>query len=581
MPTPLQQPVIFEQDSVVITNPTKKLKILFYHADSGKVAWIYPAALQLKTYIDLLYPEVAEQLEWLIPLQQRISDRELIYHIQSNKVDVLCTGHYLWNHTFLTDQIKSIKNQLDPRVKVIAGGPSIDVNNNKEFFLQHPYIDFAVYGAGEQAFADIINHLVFDKPLIAFNTSNCAWRNQTTGKTIVADYKFVKMIETSPFVHNESLFSDMVADAKIKNSEVWLPYTVTRGCPYSCTFCDWNSGLGNKVSRRKNSYQQEIDLFQQLGITNIYLSDANVGQYDEDVEMIDYFAQKNLKENAEFHVGGNFSKLKKENNLRIFHAMARGGLVKKTLNFSIQDINKEVLNNINRPDVGWDVHVAMANELRKEHPHLIVKAQLIYGLPGQTTASWQQTLEQVTKQNIFPITFINEPLPASPALYDPKYQNQFQYEYIYSNRLLGNIYSSLIPKKSSSFDQKDIVQMNLLCSIYKALSAVNIGLKEHNFESIDTATIVDDFLNSAKYQSLYDNLYYNWTVDNNFFYTLEVNGVLHSISDISLGSHLIQDRMFMKYISTFVSNNKKHEFLKLVISHKFQKILHEINLDID
>jgi hypothetical protein len=36
-------------------------------------------------------------------------------------------------------------------------------------------------------------------------------------------------------------------------------------------------------------------------------------------------------------VGGNFSKLKKENNLKIFHIMARGKLVNKTLNFSIQN----------------------------------------------------------------------------------------------------------------------------------------------------------------------------------------------------------------------------------------------------
>jgi hypothetical protein len=41
--------------------------------------------------------------------------------------------------------------------------------------------------------------------------------------------------------------------------------------------------------------------------------------------MIEYFGQKNLQENAGFHVGGNFSKLKKDNNLKIFHIMSRTG----------------------------------------------------------------------------------------------------------------------------------------------------------------------------------------------------------------------------------------------------------------
>jgi len=574
-----QQHDAIEQD-IVVAAPKNKLKILFYHA-GGHTAWLYPAALQLKTYIDLFYQDVADHLEWLVPIQQEVSDEELIKHIEQTDTNILCTSHYLWNHAFLTSQLFRIRNKLKHTIKVVAGGPSIDVNNNHNFFEQYPYIDYAVYSAGEQAFADIVSHLVLETPMIAFNTSNCAWKNHNTGKSIVADYKFVKMIETSPFVHNKDLFSAMVSDAKKKNVPVWLPYTLTRGCPYSCTFCDWNSGLGNKVSRRKNTYQQEIDLFQQLGVTNIYLSDANVGQYSEDIDMIDYFAEKNLKEDAGFHVGGNFSKLKKENNLKIFNIMARGRLVNKTLNFSVQDINQQVLDNINRPDVGWDVHVAMANELREKYPHLIVKAQLIYGLPGQTPVTWRHTLEQVTQQNILPVIFLNEPLPASPAIYDPEYQRRFQYEYVHSNRILGGIYSSKIPKKSSSFDQHDLVQMNLLSAMYLSLSAINFALREHDSQPLNITQIVDEFLTSLHYKTLYNNLYRNWTVDNNFYYTVDFSGNPTQIADLILGLKLAQDPYFIKYLSTFVSGNQRREFLKMAVKSEFQKMLYDIHLDVD
>jgi len=561
--------------------PKNKLKILFYHAGgtfAGHTAWLYPAVLQLKTYIDLFCQNVADQLEWSVPIQQEMSDDELIRHIEQTDVNVLCTSHYLWNHAFLTAQLSRIKNKLKHNVKVVAGGPSIDVNNNGNFFEQHPYIDYAVYGAGEQAFADIVNHLVTDRPLIAFNTSNCAWKNHNTGKSIVADYKFVKMIETSPFVHNKELFSAMVDDAKKKKISVWLPYTLTRGCPYSCTFCDWNSGLGNKVSRRKNTYQQEINLFQQLGTTNIYLSDANVGQYDEDVEMIEYFGQKNLQENAGFHVGGNFSKLKKDNNLKIFHIMSRTGLANKTLNFSIQDTNHEVLKNINRPDVGWDVHLSMANELQKTYPNQIIKGQLIYGLPGQTVATWRQTLEQVTKANILPVIFLNEPLPASPAIYDPEYQNKFKFEYSQSNRILvDKIYSSLIPKKSSSFDQSDLVHMNLLNAVYFALAVINLALTEYNLERLNTSKIVDDYVTTPNYQNLYNNLYHNWTVDNNFYYTIDYSGN-KCLIELQL---LVHDREFLKYVISVLPTNRKSEISKLVFANRFSEFLAEIAQDID
>ena len=580
MLTSLQQHNVDEQDIVVAT-PKNKLKILFYHAGAMAHSWVYPAALQLKTYIDILYEDTAPQVQWLIPVQQEINTKDLVKQIIQNDVNVLCTSHYLWNHELLTQQIAEIK-ALVPKITIIAGGPSIDVNNNKNFFEQYPYIDYAVYGAGEQAFADIINHLVFGKPMIAFNSSNCAWKHPVSGSPVVADYKFVKMLNVSPFVHNKHMFTAMVKDARKNSQEVWLPYTLTRGCPYSCTFCDWNSGLGNKVSRRKGTYQQEIDLFQKVGLKNIYLSDANVGQYDEDVDMIEYFAQKNLQENANFHVGGNFSKLKKENNLKIFNIMANGRLVNKTLNFSVQDVNQDVLNNIDRPDVGWETHVSMANELREKYPHLIVKAQLIYGLPGQTPATWRHTLDQVTQQNILPIVFLNEPLPASPAIYNPEYQEKFQFEYIYSNRVLNNLYySSKIPKKSSSFDQSDIVQMNLLTQIYKALSAINLGLKENMSQLLEISPIVDKFLNTYNYKNLYNNLYHNWTVENNFYYTINFAGDSADFSDIWLWGSFMRDSEFIQFIMQEVPVDSRKIFAKMAMHRKFQDLVELITSDMD
>ena len=502
----------------------------------------------------------------------------MLQHIKQNKVDILCTSHYLWNHDYLTNQLCRIKDRLHDQT-VIAGGPSIDVNVNEKFFQQHPYIDYAVYGAGEQAFADIVNHLVLGSPMIAFNTSNCAWQNSNTGKTVVADYKFVKMLETSPFLHNETMFASMIQNRPRK--DIWLSYTLTRGCPYACTFCDWNSGLGNKVSRRKNTYQQEIDLFQRAGATNIYLADANVGQYDEDVDMIEYFAEKNVKENAGFHVGGNFSKLKKENNLKIFHTMAQGHLVRKTFNFSVQEINQEVMKNINRPDVGWDVHLAMIEELTTSYPHLIAKVQLIYGLPGQTLDSWQQTLQTVTEKNLMPLIFLNEPLPASPAMYDPEYQKQFQFEYVYSQRISPTKYFSYIPKKSNSFDQADLVAMTVVTGVYGAMSFINLSLIENNVETLNIAEVVSDFLNSDYYKNLYTNLYENWTTENNFYFTKGIDQDSVEIPDTRLNAYLVDNNVFLKYLLKFVPLHNQIKFVKLSVNSTFKNYMDTAFSDFD
>ena len=548
------QPLDFvEQNDQYV--PANKLKILFYHANpvDWPKAWLYPLVLQLKMQIELFCPEIKDQLEWLIPIQQEISDEELIKQIEQTDVDILCTSHYIWNHDYLCEQLSRIKSKLKDGFKIIAGGPSIDVNINKEFFTHHHYIDYAVYGPGEVAFADIVTHLVTKKPLVAFNTSNCAWQNHKTGKTVIADYKVVKMIETSPYIHNKDMFTVMATQlkeqAKLVEKEVWMPYTVTRGCPYSCTFCDWNGGLGTKVSRRKNTYQQEIDLFEELDLTNMYLSDANVGLYNEDVDMVEYFAEKNIKGNNKFIIQGNYSKLNKNNNLKIFHALARGRLITRTLNFSLQDTNQQVLKNIDRPDIGWDEHVKIARELKTTHPHLIIKAQIIYGLPGQTPETWKQTLLQLIEENILPIIFLNEPLASSPALYDTNYQDKFQFEYIESNRLDWGYraYSSVMPKKCISFSQLDLVEMQVTSVFMHALSVINLRL---NLTREELELIADSLLKSENYRRLRDNLYRNWTVDNNFVYTISFSG--EPIAPANADAHAAAAELFKYHGKEFL-----------------------------
>lgn len=274
------------------------IKVLFYHANDGlsdpsePILFLGIASLYLKTHIEITQPEIAKEIEWLLPVQTRLTDKEFVEYCNNVKPDIICTSHYIWNHSFLLEQLERIKDKIPKNIIIAAGGPSIDVNIDPAFFEKYPFIDFAVYGAGEQAFTDLVTSIVTKKKLIAFNTSNIAWFDQSKNKTVIAEFKYVPQLKISPFLHNEEFFTAIVKHLLDRNIRIVVPYELTRGCPYSCTFCDWNSGLSNKVTRRKETFKQEIDLFQLLNIRNIYLSDANVGQYDEDIEVVRYFAEK-------------------------------------------------------------------------------------------------------------------------------------------------------------------------------------------------------------------------------------------------------------------------------------------------
>jgi hypothetical protein len=553
-------------------------KILFYHANdclvtnNQSIIYLGIASLYLKTHIETTNFEIGKQIQWLLPLQKKLSDAELIEYCNTVKPDLLCTSHYIWNHSFLIEQLSRIKKFIPKETKIASGGPSIDVNMNQSFFQDDPFIDFAMYGAGEQAFSDLVTSLITGKKLIKFNTSNLAWFDNEKNRTEVADFKYIPQHKVSPFLHNSEMFSEMVKDMQSKNLSVVIPYELTRGCPYSCTFCDWNSGLSNKVTRRKGTYQDEIDFFQKLKIKNIYLADANVGQYEEDIEMISYFADKNLNEHAGFILDGNYSKLRKENNLKIYKLMGQSNLVSEYGGFtiSVQDINQDVLKNIDRPDVGWQTHLAMINELNKSFPDKSCKVQIIQGLPGQTVESWRETLSEICKHDLTIQPFVSELLPTSPAARDKIYQEKFEFVYSKSERYEAGIFiRGIIPQSCISFTQYDFAKMTILTIFYTTL----LYFKKQSPFKFNIEDVVDSFLVSETYDILLDNLYTNWTLKDKFYFTLNLDLQPMAVSSSNFyesSAYWFKSFFLLKLVSAHV-NEKPTKFLKEVLNVKNNK----------
>jgi len=557
------------------------LNVLFYHANdtinlsiSDKEIWLGTAALYLKTHIENNCKDIADKVNWLLPKQRKMSNDALIDYCITNRVDFLCTSHYIWNHSFLLNQLKSIRQML-PGVTFVAGGPSVDVHIAEDFFATHPYIDYAIYGSGEFAFADLISSLLENKKLISFNTSNIAWFDDQKNKTIVANFKYVPQTKVSPFCANEEFFTDMVKEQQQDNINVVLPYDLTRGCPYSCTFCDWNSGLSNKVTRRKETYQQEIDLFQKLGIHNIYLSDANVGQYLEDIDLIEYMAKKNIEEQARFTIDGNLSKLRVENNLKIFHLAAQGNLMNPDWGFmiSVQDIDRSVLKNIERPDIGWEKYKEVITELTVTYPHISPVVQMIQGLPGQTVTSWRKSLSEVIKYNVKICVFLSELLPASPAVMDPEYQKNFKFTYSNSERYGGKeLFRGTFPESCYSFTKEDQVEMTLLTMIYSSLANLKI-LNPDAVEHINIEYLIDRFILSPEYTILKENLYNNWCNDK-FYFTKNFNGKydtkISACSSMATSTEWSSDLAFLSFVLKNSGTKYKKILLDIISNNKME-----------
>jgi len=151
------------------------MKILFYHSEDklfhdvvhpNDSVFVKSTRLYLKTYIEIKKPQIAKKLDWAIPQQVKLSDDELVSLIQQEKPDMFCTTHYLWNYIAILAQLERIRPRVDSSILFVTGGPSVDVNVNSNYFLEHEFVDYAFYGPGEKAFAEFIERIVLNKPLV-------------------------------------------------------------------------------------------------------------------------------------------------------------------------------------------------------------------------------------------------------------------------------------------------------------------------------------------------------------------------------------------------------------------------------
>jgi tRNA A37 methylthiotransferase MiaB len=549
------------------------VKILFYGfvvPEYDKRFYLSTAGLVLKTFFDDTHELYKNDVEWHFH-QEKLSDSGLINLCNEIQPDFLCTSNYIWNHDHICRQLESVRSKLPENTLVISGGPSINVNIDDDFFTKYPFIDYAVYGPGEYAISDLIIHRINNKKLLAMNTSNIGWWDREKNTKVVAEYKYVPISNSSYYLHNQEVFSSMVKEAQSKGYEPAVPFEMTRGCPYKCTFCDWNSGLSNKVSRKKSGYKDTIDLIHNLGIKYIYLADANVGQYDEDIEIIEYFADKNLNHNAGFILDGNMSKLKKDNNLKIFKLFAKAKLVKPNgLVFSVQDTNREVLNNIDRPDVSWEKHLELLHILNTEYPDILTKVQLIQGLPGQTVATWKSTLEDVCRELALPQVFVSEMLAASPAARDPEYQKKFKFVYSNAQRIHirkseNQFYRGQIPESCISFTKHDFAEMTILSHLYTGLQMFKAHLFRNSYGDIDTIYLANKVIETQLYTDLIEHLCDQW--NNDKFYINQIYDFdFHLAAKAPKSACEIVEQVFVgyrDYWKTLIKYLDNHEAKKL------------------
>lgn len=280
----------------------------------------------------------------------------------------------VWNMEYNKALAKEVK-KLFPQCYTVFGGHNISPDGRD--LQKYPYIDFLTHRFGEEPTEGILENLALGKSLS--DIPNISYRNEL-GEVITTLYAPQTGTDyPSPYL--EGIFDDILKD-DISFSGL---FESNRGCPNSCSFCDWSS-LKDKVRLfPMERVLAELDWFVKHKIEYIYCTDGNFCLFDRDAEIANYVVSCKEKYGYPQIFKAFFTKNRFNFVFDVSTKFFKSGLDKaKTISF--QSLNPDVLKNVGRKNISTD----MFKDLMKKYNDLNIStfSELILGLPGETYNSF-------------------------------------------------------------------------------------------------------------------------------------------------------------------------------------------------
>lgn len=335
------------------------------------------------------------KINWLdsIHYNSNLCENEIEKIVKNEQPDIICFGLYIWNYSLYSRLGKFIKERW-PHIILLGGGPEIYAHKELDLFWENNnWLDAVVYGDGEEAFTVLVDNIINSKTASS-DVNNISYR--VNNQNYIETFKRFKNNEfnyVSPFSENIDLVKKAIKQIQDKNSnlEIIMNWEFTKGCPYSCSFCDWSSGLHHKVTRKSYDWKIDLDLFSSLDISVRWV-DANIGMFKDDIDVIKYayeLEDKNPKFKLTFN---NLAKLNKKAVFSMIDFMETSRPGTKIHTMTVQDINENVLENIDRPDIAWPLYKNLIIDTKNKHSKFTFDIETMLGMPGQTLETYAQNI---------------------------------------------------------------------------------------------------------------------------------------------------------------------------------------------
>lgn len=356
-----------------------------------------------------------EDYDFLLPVYRRISIEEAGRQLKD--ADIVLFSTYVWNIRLSLEIAKYIK-RLNPDVVTVFGGPQVP-DRVEDFLRKNPFIDIACHNEGEQVLLSILENCFFGNwesilSISYFANDGTLHRNPRAER--------IKDLSVIPSPYLEGVFDPLM---KANPSEQWLVmWETNRGCPFSCTFCDWGSAVQSRVFRFDlERLYRELEWCAEHKIEFIFCADANFGILPRDLDIARYAAEMKEKYGYPHALSVQNTKNATERAYQVQKLLAEAGL-NKGVTIAFQSLDPTTLEYIKRDNISSESFRELQKRFTRDG--IETYSDMILGLPGETYESFANGVSSAIENGQHNrIQFGNLAILPNAEMGDPEYQKQY------------------------------------------------------------------------------------------------------------------------------------------------------------
>ena len=300
------------------------------------------------------HSEKKQDFEFLQPIYKKIPIKESLENLLDSDISFFST--YIWNTNTSLEIAKNIKKINSKHINVF-GGCGFPKKYPEKFLKENPFIDILCEGEGERVFTSILenyrNRNWKEIPSISYNEKGKIITNPQ-GERIVD-------LNEVPSPYLEGVFDSLMQS---NPEQVWLGlWETNRGCPFSCSYCEWGKEYHKKVSSHNlEKLFEEIDWFSKNKIEFVFCCDANFGIKKRDLEIVEKFVKNKEKYNYPQKLSVQNTKNATERSYLVNKMLADSKL-SNGVDLAFQSLNPKTLKSIGRKNISNKVFQELQQEL--------------------------------------------------------------------------------------------------------------------------------------------------------------------------------------------------------------------------